>query len=68
MAGDYLDGDALSAADLALYPLVALSLRMDIRKPGLDAAGIYGPKLHAWMKRIESLPYFDRTIPPHWKK
>lgn len=68
MAGDYLEGDTLSAADLALYPLVALSLRMDLRKPGLDAAGIYGPKLRAWMKRIESLPYFDRTIPPHWKK
>ena len=21
----------------------------------------------AWKSRIERLPYFDRTIPPHWK-
>lgn len=68
MAGDYLEGNALTAADLALYPMVALSLRMDIRKPDLDVAGIYGPKLHAWRKRIEALPYFEKTVPPHWKK
>ena len=65
-SGDYL-GPALSAADFALYPLVALCLRMDIRKPDLDVAGLFGPKVHSWMKRIESLPYFEKTIPPHWK-
>lgn len=68
LTGDYLDGNELTAADFTLYPLVALSLRMDIRKPDVDVAGIYGPKLHAWRKRIESLPYFEKTIPPHWKQ
>ena len=24
--------------------------------------------LAAWLKRIEGLPYFERTIPPHWKE
>jgi hypothetical protein len=24
--------------------------------------------LAGWMKRIEALPYFERTIPPHWKE
>ena len=24
--------------------------------------------LAAWMKRIEALPCFERTIPPHWKE
>lgn len=67
-AGDYLAGNALSAADFTLYPMVALCLRMDIRKPDLDAAGVFGPKTHAWMQRIQALPYLDRTIPPHWKK
>jgi glutathione S-transferase len=65
--GDYLAGE-LSAADFTLYPMVALCLRMDIRKPDLDAAGAFGPKIHAWMKRIQSLPYLEKTIPPHWKK
>ena len=25
------------------------------------------PKIEAWAKRIEALPYFDKTFPPHWK-
>jgi hypothetical protein len=25
------------------------------------------PKIAAWLKRIEALPYYDRTIPPHWR-
>jgi glutathione S-transferase len=66
MAGEYLAGD-LSAADFTLYPLIALSLRMEKRKPDLDVRGTIGPKLGAWMKRVESLPYFAKTWPPHWK-
>jgi hypothetical protein len=26
------------------------------------------PDLRAWKKRIEALPYFEGTIPPHWKQ
>ena len=66
IAGDYLAGE-LSAADFTLYPMLALCLRMDIRKPDLNVAGLIGPKLGAWMKRIEALPCFAKTIPPHWK-
>lgn len=65
-AGDYLAG-GLSAADFTLYPMLALCLRIDIRKPDLNVASLLGPKLKAWMKRIEVLPYFEKTIPPHWK-
>jgi len=65
-AGDFLAGE-LSAADFTLYPMIALCLRMDIRKPDLNIAGLVGPKVGAWMKRIEALPYFEKTIPPHWK-
>jgi glutathione S-transferase len=64
--GDYLAG-ALSAADFTLYPLIALSLRMEKKKPDLDLRSAIGPKLAAWMQRIESLPYFPKTWPPHWK-
>ena len=66
IAGDYLAG-ALSAADFTLYPAVALLLRIEKKKPDLDIRGLIGPKLTAWMKRIEALPYFEKTIPPHWK-
>jgi glutathione S-transferase len=66
MRGDYLAGD-LSAADFTLYPLIALSLRMEKKKPDLDVRGMIGPNVTAWMKRVEALPYFQKTWPPHWK-
>ncbi len=66
-AGDFLAG-GLSAADFALYPMLALCLRIDIRKPDANVASLIGPNLNAWMKRVEALPYFERTIPPHWKQ
>jgi glutathione S-transferase len=70
---DYLKGDyfagALSLADFAIYCYLRIGLRVEERVPeqGLkrDEAP---PNLAAWMKRIEALPYFERTIPPHWKE
>jgi glutathione S-transferase len=67
MRGDYLAGP-LSAADFALYPLVAFLPRAQMKIPDLDADGMFTPALRAWKARIEALPYFERTIPPHWKK
>lgn len=64
--GDFLAGD-LSAADFSLYPLLALGLRMMKRKPELAMDAALGPKLNSWKRRIEALPYFRRTYPPHWK-
>jgi glutathione S-transferase len=57
----------LSAADLTLYPLIALTLRTDKKKPDLDARGAVGPKIAAWMQRMEALPICRKTWPPHWK-
>ena len=65
-AGDFLAGE-LSAADFTLYPLVALTLRCDKRNPDLDVQQSVGPRVSAWMKRIEALPFFRKTWPPHWK-
>lgn len=65
--GDWLAGGELSAADFTLYPHVALALRLDRKKPDVDIRGLIGPVLGAWMRRLEALPYFDKTIPPHWK-
>lgn len=64
--GDYLV-NKLSAADFALYPVLALALRLEKKKPDLALRPELGPKLTAWMKRIEALPYFVKTLPPHWK-
>ncbi|HTP98352.1 MAG TPA: glutathione S-transferase family protein [Casimicrobiaceae bacterium] len=67
MRGDYLAG-ALSAADFALYPLVAFLDRCALKLPGFDPRTLMTPQFAAWKARIEALPYFDATIPPHWKK
>ena len=64
---DYLAGDQLSGADFTLYPYLAFLGRVDKRKPGYHLHALVPPKLAAWMKRIEALPYFERTYPPHWK-
>jgi glutathione S-transferase len=64
--GDYFVGD-LSAADFAVYPLLALVRRLHERRPQLDAGLLIRPKLAGFMQRIEQLPYFLKTTPPHWK-
>jgi glutathione S-transferase len=69
----WLCGDSLSAADITTYPMVR-SLTRAAGKP--DAAAVEGglaqlrdryPRIGAWMTRIEALPYYDRTYPPHWR-
>jgi glutathione S-transferase len=68
MRGPYLAGP-LSAADFALYPLVAFVYRaQEARMPELDADGMLTPELAAWKARIEALPYLASTRPPHWQK
>jgi len=66
ITGDHLAG-ALSAADFTLYPEVALALRIAKRKPGLLTTDLVGPKMTAWMRRMEALPGTQKTWPPHWK-
>jgi glutathione S-transferase len=67
IGGEWLAGGSVSAADFTLYPLIALTLRMEKKKPDLDARAIIGPKITAWMQRVEALPICKKTWPPHWK-
>lgn len=67
LVGEWMAGP-LSAADHAIYPVIALALRMEKRKPDLGVSARIGPRLEAWMKRFEALPYFEKTYPPHWKE
>lgn len=68
MHGDYLAHEKLTAADFALYPLVATLARCDLRKPDLALMASRPAPIAAWMARIEALPCFAKTIPPHWKE
>ena len=66
LGGEWLAGP-LSAADFALYPIVAFMDRCQQRDPSFDAESLFPPALAAWKRRIESLPYLATTRPPHWR-
>lgn len=67
LEGDFLVGP-LSAADFSLYPMVAFMYRTRVKLPDFNADGLLTPELKRWKERIEALPYFDKTVPPHWKE
>lgn len=67
LKGDFFAG-ALSLADFAIYPYLRMSVRVEERVPGLGLKREELPaNLAAWLNRIEALPYYEKTIPPHWK-
>jgi len=66
LSGAFLT-DALSAADFTLYPFLAMFPRFERREPDLALAPLIGAKTRAFMERVESLPYFQTTYPPHWR-
>ena len=68
LKGDFFAGP-LSLADFAIYPYLRMPVRVEERAPGQGMKRAELPaNIAAWMKRIQALPYFDRTIPPHWKE
>jgi glutathione S-transferase len=67
MKGDWLGGAAMSAADITLYTVVGYAKRVTVRKPETELTKLLPAKIQEWAKRIEALPYFEKTFPPHWK-
>jgi glutathione S-transferase len=67
LRGDFLAGNAPTAADFVLYPYLGYVKRITFRKPETKLTELIPAKLNAWGQRIEALPYFDKTVPAHWK-
>jgi glutathione S-transferase len=67
MRGECVAGE-LSAADFAIYPFVAFMDRCELKLPEVGADAMLTPGLRAWKARIQALPFFELTIPPHWKQ
>jgi glutathione S-transferase len=70
---DWLVGDAVSAADVAWFPTVRTYIRAAARNEARarevnlhPLAEVY-PNLARWVGRVEALPGYDRTFPPHWR-
>jgi glutathione S-transferase len=71
---DWLVGERVSAADMVVFPQIMLLLRaMEKREAGelrsrfLPMEDTY-PAISRWIKRVEQLPGYDRTYPPHWRE
>jgi NAD(P) transhydrogenase subunit alpha len=56
--GGYASAGIVACA-MELMPRISRAQNMDVLSSQSNLA--------AWMKRIEALPYYERTIPPHWK-
>lgn len=72
-ARNWLVGASISAADIAIFPMIQLILRAaskEAAKPfnfhWLPLAERY-PHIAKWCERIEALPNYQRTFPPHWR-
>ncbi|HSS28166.1 MAG TPA: glutathione S-transferase family protein [Usitatibacter sp.] len=65
--GKFVCGDSPCAADFVLYPMLGYVWRVNFRKPEAGLADILPAPLVEYKKRIEALPYFDKTFPPHWR-
>jgi glutathione S-transferase len=73
-SSDWLVGEHASAADMVVFPQIMLLLRaMEKREAGelrsrfLPMEATY-PAIARWIKRVELLPGYDRTYPPHWRE
>lgn len=69
----WLCGKSISAADVAVYPFLKSLCRAASKETAaplqlgfLPFESRY-PRLAAWMGRLERLPGYERTYPPHWR-
>jgi glutathione S-transferase len=70
---EWLVGSQISAADVAVFPPLQLILRAaekEAARPfnlGLLPLAENYPNLAKWAQRVEALPNYQRTYPPHWR-
>ncbi|MGH8176292.1 MAG: glutathione S-transferase family protein [Steroidobacter sp.] len=73
-SSSWLVGDSFSAADVIVFPGIQMLLRALERREAQDLRArllpieTNFPAISAWIKRIEALPGYERTYPPHWKE
>ncbi len=70
----WLVGGVCSAADLMIFPGIKLLLRAlarreaeEIRSPLLPLEENF-PAIAAWLRRVEAMPGYEHTYPPHWRE
>lgn len=69
----WLAADACSAADLMIFPAIKILQRALARREADELHTPFEPlepsfpAISAWLRRVEALPGYERTYPPHWR-
>jgi glutathione S-transferase len=69
----FLVGGAVTAADIAAFPLVMFMERAagkDIARDldlGILPLATRFPNIAGWITRFEAMPFYDKVYPPHWR-
>jgi len=69
----WLAADEFSAADLMIFPSIKILQRALARREADDLHTPFEPlepnfpAIAAWLRRMEALPGYERTYPPHWR-
>jgi glutathione S-transferase len=71
---DWIVGESFSAADMVFFPSIQLLRRALNRPAARDLSSRFlpietnYPALGRWIARVEALPGYERTYPPHWRE
>ena len=70
---DWVVGESFSAVDMVIFPGIQL-LRRALERPEARELSsrfmpveVNYPALGRWLTRVEQLPGYERTYPPHWR-
>jgi len=71
---DWVVGEEISAADMVIFPGIQLLLRALSRPVAAELRSrflpleINYPAIARWIHRVEALPGYEHTYPPHWRE
>jgi glutathione S-transferase len=70
----WIVGEYYTATDMVIFPWIQLLRRALDREAGAELRARFlpmdrnYPALARWIARIENLPGYQRTVPPHWRE
>ncbi len=70
---DWVVGETLTAADIVIFPGLQVLLRALDKPEARELSSrflplhVNYPALARWVARVEALPGYERTYPPHWR-
>jgi glutathione S-transferase len=72
-AAEWVVGESISAADIVIFPSLQMLLRALARPEARELSSrflpleVNYPALSRWIARVEALPGYEKTFPPHWR-